>query len=278
MLFTVIYAQACDKVVKADYEDQSGSKKIEYKTMEGYYKGSKTWYWEFGPRSLSLEKGKKVGLAPIWVPQYKNKTSAGKNDVLPCEVGYSDFWEVNIVEVGDTVPFDFYKSAASVQGAGSNVTITKPGAKVNCPVVPFNSTITDGSTNPNNGDTKPKNVLGWYKDKPTFYFDFGMVEPVTTLPVWVFTTADGTKGGKNLIDSIPGDAGYTPFWQPYIITVPDDQKNKDTFKSAADVTSSLKKVEMDAVVNCPVAFTEKSATSSAVTSTWSMVVLLLLFK
>ena len=260
-------AQSCDNVKKSDYEDVSGSKAIEYKTIMGFYKGRKSWYWDFGPRSESKMNGTEVALQPIWLFNYANGTKAGNNmiDILPCEAHYSDFWEVNMVKVPDSTPYSYYKSAADVNKdvASKKITITKPGKLVNCPVVPFNSTVIDDSPNPTNGNTKPADVFGWYKGKQIFYYNFGEIPSVKTQPIWNFKTADGTMGGHNVIDVIPGDEAYTPFWQKTIVTVPDNLKGMDAIKSADGVSMSGYKVDMYSdVVNCPLTYTEEESASA----------------
>ena len=59
-------------------------------------------------------------------------------------------------------------------------------------------------------------------------------------------------GQRNIIDSVPADAGYSAFWCVNMVKVnPGYQAN--SLKSAADVRSSgLEVMQTDMVVNCPV--------------------------
>ena len=98
---------------------------------------------------------------------------------------------------------------------------------------------------------------GFYRGQAIGYFDFGPIKlkPGNKLaPLWTVTNA--AAGQHNIVDTVPGQAGYSPLWQI----------NKVTFKSGvtpyllkskADVDAAVSKgdVTVEAtttVVNCPV--------------------------
>jgi hypothetical protein len=108
-------------------------------------------------------------------------------------------------------------------------------------------------------------VSGWYQDRQVEYYDFGTNTPlagndgVPTQPIWVFIhgmNADGTpdlvEGQHNIIDLVPGEAGYTDLWQVIMVTVPDGYE-PDSITSAAEVAQSgYETTVTDMLVNCPV--------------------------
>jgi hypothetical protein len=226
----------------------------EQKTLvSGWYRDSAVQYYDFGMNSPVA--GGTVATAPIWVmitgvdadgnPQFVE----GQHnivDVIPGDTGYSDLWEVNLVTVPEEYEPDSLKSREDVEASGYETMV--PGLLVNCPIVPEGTTLEGGE----------ELVQGWYKGEPVFYPDFGE-NPATTLPIWVFITgmdADGNpqfmEGQNNVIDAVPGDAGYSAFWQVNLVTV-DEGYEANTIKSAADaLASGFEITEADMVVNCPV--------------------------
>jgi hypothetical protein len=104
-------------------------------------------------------------------------------------------------------------------------------------------------------------TYGWYEGRSTFYYNFSNPIPsadggltVTPAPIYVFFYADDTMvaGQHNIIDVVPGDAGYSDLWQVHKVTVPDDYV-ADTIRSYADIVSAGYPVTAtDIYVNCPV--------------------------
>ena len=88
----------------------------------------------------------------------------------------------------------------------------------------------------------------------TEYYNFD-VQPTAAIPIWVFFTPGATTpvpGQLNIIDKIPGDAGYNDFWQVYKVNVPADYV-ANSVTSAAEVAALGYTVEPQSVlVNCPV--------------------------
>ena len=86
------------------------------------------------------------------------------------------------------------------------------------------------------------------------YYNFD-IQPATPAPIYVFfkngQTASVT-GQYNVIDVIPGDAGYNDFWQIYKVTVPDNYV-ANTVTSYKEITAAGYTVTpTNTLVNCPV--------------------------
>jgi hypothetical protein len=240
-----------------------------YTLTKGWYQGRETFYYDFGMNSPVLNNGAGVGAAPIYVlvtgfdgsgnPQM---VEGQRNiiDVVPGEPGYSDLWEVNFVTVPAGYVANTFKSADDVRKAG--LQMTKPGVLVNCPVVPLNSRLAE----PVNGSVEP--TRGWYKGSEVHYFDFGP-NSNRTAPIYAFITgfsADGTpqfvQGQNNIIDVIPGDAGYSAFWDVHLVRVPAGYKPNSITSAAGVMSSGFEIVRPGLVVNCPVTRTSNAVTGS----------------
>lgn len=225
----------------------------EKKLVAGWYRDREVKYYDFGMNSP--HSGGSVATAPIYVlitgmnadgtPAFV----AGQHnvvDVVPGDAGYSDLWQVMLVTVGGDYVADSIKSKADVDASG--FTITSTDMFVNCPVVLEGTTFEGGEDL----------VQGWYKGEPVFYPDFGG-NPATAIPIWVFITGIDAQGNPefvdgqhNVIDAVPGDAGYSAFWRVNLVTVPADYE-ADSIKSASEVAGSGYDIQQtDMAVNCPV--------------------------
>jgi hypothetical protein len=225
----------------------------EFDLVNGWYRDRQVQYYDFGSNSPST--GGAVSAAPIWafitgmdangdpvfVEDQKNIVN-----VVPGDAGYSDLWQVNLVTVPEGYVANSVRSYDDLVAAG--YTITPTSIFVNCPIVPEGSTLEGGK----------ELTQGWYKGNEVYYPDFGM-NPATAIPIWAFITgfdASGNpqfvEGQSNIIDSIPGDDGYSAFWEVNLVTVPSGYV-ANTLKSAADVLASgYETVQPGIVVNCPV--------------------------
>jgi len=232
----------------------NGDEPIEFKLVQGWNKGEEVVYYDFG-MNTPLGANLSVATAPIYV--FASGTDGdgspafveGQHNIVtvkPGETGYSDLWQVNIVSVDDEYEADSIKSKAEIDAAG--LTVTPMELYVNCPIVPEGSTFEQG---------EPL-VQGWKDGEAVYYPDFGMNPPVA-IPIWVFITGmDGSgnpifvDGQMNVIDSVPGDPGYSAFWNVNLVTVPEDYE-ANTAKSAQDVRDMGFEVRVtDLLVNCPV--------------------------
>lgn len=206
---------------------------------------------------------------PIYVLVRQGETQpvAGQQnivDVIPGDVGYSDFWRVVRVTVPTNYVANTVRSLAQIVQAGYALETTP--TLVNCPIVPAGSTGREGAAAA--GLTR-----GWYKGQVVFYFDFGDALNVTatgavpTSPIFVtfnvnpdqpnggaasgFRTEPGTDQTHNVVATIPGEAGYSPLW----VVIPYDNAE------FADVRDRLTAQEarffpVAGLVNCPVVFVE----------------------
>jgi hypothetical protein len=84
------------------------------------------------------------------------------------------------------------------------------------------------------------------------YYNFD-VQPTVAAPIYVLM-----KDGKpvpnqlNIIDVIPGDAGYNDFWQVITVAVPSSYEANTISSAAAVASSGYQQTMTDILVNCPV--------------------------
>jgi hypothetical protein len=100
-------------------------------------------------------------------------------------------------------------------------------------------------------------ATGFFRDQEIHYFDFGPIKlkPGNKLaPIWAVT--NGVDGQHNIVDTVPGQADYSPLWQVNMVTwkagvTPRLLKSTDEVmqaEQAGDVTIE----KTNTVVNCPV--------------------------
>ena len=126
--------------------------------------------------------------------------------------------------------------------------ITSTEMFVNCPIVDDGTTLEGGESL----------VQGWYKGEKVYYPDFGG-NIAAAIPIWVFATgvnADGSpqlvEGQNNVIDSVPGNPGYSAFWRVNLVIV-DDTYEANSVTSRADIEAmGYEVMQTNLVVNCPV--------------------------
>jgi hypothetical protein len=100
-------------------------------------------------------------------------------------------------------------------------------------------------------------TLGFYRGQVVSYLDFGPVKLQAgnkLAPIWAFT--NGEDGQRNIIDTVPGRADYTPLWAVRMVTWKDGA-NVRVLRSAAAVARAQRAGDvtvraMPIVVNCPV--------------------------
>jgi hypothetical protein len=99
----------------------------------GYFRGQQVEYLDLGP--VRLAAGNKV--APIWA--FSNGAAGQLNviDTVPGRRDYTPLWAVNMVTWRNEEDARVVRSAAAVRRAlaAGEVTITRPGIVVNCPVL-----------------------------------------------------------------------------------------------------------------------------------------------
>jgi hypothetical protein len=107
------------------------------------------------------------------------------------------------------------------------------------------------------GSLKQPVVPGFFQGKSVGYFDYGPIKlkPGNQLaPIW--TVTNGASGQHNIIDTVPGKAGYSPLWQVNEVTFKDGVTPR-LLESKADVDAAAKAGDVtvartSTVVNCPV--------------------------
>ena len=98
---------------------------------------------------------------------------------------------------------------------------------------------------------------GFYRGSTVEYLDFGPIKLAAgnkVAPIWAVT--NGAAGQVNIIDTVPGRAGYTPLWAVNMVTWKDADAAR-VLRSAAAVRRAQAAGEVtitrsDIVVNCPV--------------------------
>jgi hypothetical protein len=206
--------------------------------------------------------------APIYVFFESGATAPVRNqlnviDRLPGDTGYNDFWQVMRV----TVPADYVAntiaSLSEIQAAAYSISPTN--MIVNCPVVPAGSTASKRS-----GGGSTALTQGWYRDQIVNYFTFdeamltassGASVPVSAIyvtfnvnpnkpnggPASGFMTETGSMQTHNVVQTIPGQAGYSPLWGVRIYDDTDFSSvmNLKTAEAATNLAAGP-------LVNCPI--------------------------
>jgi len=98
-------------------------------------------------------------------------------------------------------------------------------------------------------------VDGWYRGMAVQYLDYGP-QPNVAAPILVFfrASAPGTMvaGQQNIIDTIPGQPGYSDFWRVHKVLAPADYV-ANSIRSFEQAMASGYPIEAtDILVNCPV--------------------------
>ncbi len=173
-------------------------------------------------------------------------------DTVPGQPGYSDFWRVyKVLAPAGYVANSIRSFEAAV---ASGYAIEETHLVVNCPVVNPGTTIQGSAAAP---------VSGWYRDREVVYFDHGMNSPahgsiVDAAPIYAFFRMDGTavSGQRNVIDVLPGDAGYSDLWRVVKVTVGASYMANDLRDApsilAAGAAGTITLETTDLFVNCPV--------------------------
>ena len=184
-------------------------------------------------------------------------------DVIPGDMGYNDFWEVQKVMVPGDYVANSITSLQGIKDAGYMMEETK--MLVNCPVVPEGSTAKMRLTS-----ESPDLTTGWYKGKIVYYFNFSekalMTDNNDLVPesdIYVsFNINPGEDGGgppsgfktdtsgraHNVTETLPSDATYSPLWAVNVY----DNADFDMVHDLASAQSAHILDTSVAYVNCPV--------------------------
>lgn len=107
------------------------------------------------------------------------------------------------------------------------------------------------------GAAKQPVAAGFYRGRTIHYYDFGPIKLAAgnkIAPIW--TVTNGVSGQHNIVDTVPGQASYSPLWQLQIVTFKSGV-TPHLLTSAADVQQAKQDGEVTiqatkTVVNCPV--------------------------
>jgi hypothetical protein len=218
----------------------SGS--LKQPVVPGFFQGKSVGYFDYGP--IKLKAGNK--LAPIWTV---TNPAAGQHniiDTVPGEADYSPLWQVNKVTFKDGVTPRVLTSKADVDAAAKagDVTVTKTGTVVNCPVLGFGQ----------------KKVAGFSGGRIIHYYDLGPVKVApgnAVVSLYTVTNPVGPQQHNITKDTLaPGQTKYPPLWgiikvtfkagvAPHLLT---SYAQIAKAKAAGQVTIA----KTSLVVNCPV--------------------------
>ncbi|MCA9728621.1 MAG: hypothetical protein KC729_13110 [Candidatus Eisenbacteria bacterium] len=199
---------------------------------------------------------------------------------LPADMAYSPLWDVDVYDNADFAMVHNWDTALGTNLLGEGV------ALVNCPVVSV------GSRHPVDPDTAPQvSVDRFSDDAGTLFrrsenaslpaanapidFDSGApfltrglgpngasiqyynfdVQPTGPAPIFVLVRdgeSDPVDGQLNIIDVLPGDAGYNDFWRVSFVTVPSGYVANTITSYEQIAREGYPRQVTDVIVNCPV--------------------------
>ena len=113
-----------------------------------------------------------------------------------------------------------------------------------------------GAATPQAAPKKQKVLVGFYKNRTVNYFDYGRIKlrPGNKLaPVWIF--ANGAKGQRSIVDSVPGNKQYSALRKVNTVTWTTDATPR-VLRSAAAVRTAESRGDVtirstSRVVNAP---------------------------
>ena len=218
--------------------------------VDGWYRNASVSYLDYGPQSNVA-----VPILAFFQAASPSTPVAGQRniiDTIPGQPGYNDFWRVYKVLAPNGYVANSIRSLADAVASGYSIEATN--IVVNCPVVNPNATIAGSSATP---------VTGWYRNRDVFYFDEGTRSPtagsvVQDAPIYAFFHSDGTpiSGQRNVIDVLPGAAGYSDLWRVVKVVV-DATYTANSLKDARSILAARDAGQVtlettDIYVNCPV--------------------------
>src|SRR2546428_846206 len=218
--------------------------------VDGWYRNASVSYLDYGPQSNVA-----VPILAFFQAASPSTPVAGQRNIIdttPGQPGYNDFWRVYKVLAPNGYVANSIRSLADAVASG--YTIEATNIVVNCPVVNPNATIAGSSATP---------VMGWYRNRDVFYFDEGTRSPtagsvVQNAPIHAFFHSDGNpvSGQPNVIDVLPGAAGYSDLWRVVKVVVAATY-TANTLKDARSILAARDAGQVtlettDIYVNCPV--------------------------
>ena len=235
--------------------------------VAGFSRGQIAWYWLVGPTNSTVN--------PVYFFQYQNGgTVNGQQpiiDVKPGDSGYTHFWEIYNVTVPSSYVPNTIKSLATLNRAAAAglATITDAKRGLNGPLVAHNVKITVV-----NGE--PLFLEVWYRTTVSTMAVFETNLPngaIPAIPIYLIQRASDScplleavcnkdlnhdsdlKDSNDLIDALPGQAGYFPLWAVSFLHVNDTYlangfpspfpQNPATLKSQFGMFTSLEDAQAD---------------------------------
>lgn len=207
--------------------------------------------------------------APIYVLFRDGESAPVKGqlnvvDAIPGEAGYNDFWQIHKVTVPKNYQANTITSVAEIMAA--QYPIQKTDKIVNYPVVPDRSVARI-----RHGGGSNQLQSGWYRGQVVKYFAFdetalsgGGTDTVPVSPIYVtfnvnpdqpnggpgsgFRMEAGSKQTHNVVQTVPGDAGYSPLWLVNVYDNADwpNVRDLNTVLAAKILAPAV------ATVNCPI--------------------------
>lgn len=173
-------------------------------------------------------------------------------DSVPGDPGYSPLWRVYAVTWSDTATPRELKSEEDILAAkdAGELTIEKAPLIKNSPVVAKTPPLTGGFYNGRAVDYFLTDISGEQDAKDlskaqgfpvTFVPSLGDVPETSLAKLYLFM--NGVKGPNpfgfqpNVVDSVPGDAGYSPLWRVYAVKWADSAMPRE-LRSEADITDA----------------------------------------
>jgi len=218
--------------------------------VTGWYNGSDVAYLDYG----AMENVALPILVFFQAGSPGTAVSGQMNiiDAIPGQPGYSDFWRVHKVLAPSSYVPNSIRSFEDAVASGYSIELTD--IIVNCPVVNPEAMIQGSSTPP---------VAGWYRDREVFYFDHMANSPgdgfvVHDAPIYAFFDQAGqpVSGQRNVIDVLPGEAGYSDLWRVVMVVVGAGYM-ANSLRDAGDILQeqamgNVTLTQTDIYVNCPV--------------------------
>ena len=135
--------------------------------------------------------------------------------------------------------------ALLVVGFGAGYLLTRPATTTSAPAPVDN--LTGRGTFPL--------INGWYKNASITYLNYGNSANVSQ-PILAFFQASSPStpvaGQRNIIDTIPGQPGYSDFWRVHKVLVPSSYV-ANTIRSFEEAAASGYTIQVtNTTVNCPV--------------------------
>lgn len=100
-------------------------------------------------------------------------------------------------------------------------------------------------------------VKGFADRQPIWYWNVDGPNKTFIAPMFEIVTADGSRIGRAIIDVLPGDTGYTPWWRRVVVRTTSKYRGERIWsREAIDAGIRLglleQPVETDDVIDCPV--------------------------